>query len=519
MNEMAALPEANSPGLSGRDLVPLARVDFLVFIVLMFPELHDGKKMIPAPYVEVIVEGLMNARSGGPNRRLIFNLPPGHMKSLLISILFTAWRLGVNPSERIICASYSDDLAHQLSRLTRQVMQSRLYRRIFPGTVLDKKAQDSLTTTKGGQRYATSVTGPIAGFRADLIIIDDPMQPNEVASENAKQKLRDWYSGVVLQRLLPAGAIVLVMHRLAPDDITATLVENGGWLQIALPLIAVSAINYTGKRDRSLMRQAPGDLLNPRWLSAEAIEKLRADLPPHIFEAQYQQSPQWGGSGICTIDRLARYDEAPPFELLIHSWDLAATKGGGDFTVCAKFGLAKDPGGRDILYLIGVVRMRVELPDVRAQIAAHDEAEKPALIIMDGIGIGLGPYQELIRQGLKHILPSGTMQRENIGHLKTIRFHTAMPALYDGLVCIPDTMTGLEALLAELAAFPDGKNDDQVDAIGNVAANREYVVREARRHAMRLGRLWPGRLAVPPQSPPPKSRDQELYDRRRRADD
>ena len=165
---MAALPEANSPGLSGRDLVPLARVDFLVFIVLMFPELHDGKRMIPAPYVEVIVEGLMNARSGGPNRRLIFNLPPGHMKSLLISILFTAWRLGMNPSERIICASYSDDLAHQLSSLTRQVMQSRLYRRIFPGTVLDKKAQDSLTTTKGGQRYSTSVTGPIAGFRATI---------------------------------------------------------------------------------------------------------------------------------------------------------------------------------------------------------------------------------------------------------------------------------------------------------------------------------------------------------------
>jgi hypothetical protein len=99
------------------------------------------------------------------------------------------------------------------------------------------------------------------------------------------------------------------MHRLAPDDITATLVENGGWLQIALPLIAVSAINYCNKRDRSLMRQAPGDLLNPRWLSAEAIEKLRADLPPHIFEAQYQQSTQWGGSGICTIDCLVRYDE------------------------------------------------------------------------------------------------------------------------------------------------------------------------------------------------------------------
>jgi hypothetical protein len=91
---------------------------------------------------------------------LTFNLPPGHMKSLLISILFTDWRLGVNPSEWIICASYSDDLAHQPSRLTRQVMQSRLYRRILPGTVLDKKAQDSLTSVRRRARSA-SLTPPM----------------------------------------------------------------------------------------------------------------------------------------------------------------------------------------------------------------------------------------------------------------------------------------------------------------------------------------------------------------------
>src|SRR5208337_3154915 len=95
------------------------------------------------------------------------------------------------------------------------------------------------------------------------------------------------------------------------------------------------------------------------------VEHLRRTIPPHIFEAHYQQNPLYGGSGICSIDRLARYAEAPPFELLIHSWDIAATKGGGDHTVCAKFGLAKDREGRDILYLIGIVRTRVELPDVR----------------------------------------------------------------------------------------------------------------------------------------------------------
>ena len=99
-----------------------------------------------------------------------------------------------------------------------------------------------------------------------------------------------------------------------------------------------------------------------------------------------------------------------------------------------------------------------------AQIAALDEAEKPALIIMDGVGIGMCVYQDLVRQGLKHIMPSGSMQKENVGSLKTVRFHATVPALYDGLVRIPNAMPGLETLLSEFAALSverktDARND------------------------------------------------------------
>ena len=511
---MSLLLAEDDPPLSQDDFVMLARVDFGAFVVLLFPELHDGKEMIFAPYVDVMVEALMRTTSGG-RQRIIFNLPPGYMKSLLVSVLYTAWRMGVNPSERIICISYGDDLTHNLSRQTRRVLQSRLYNLIFPDTQLDKKAEDSLTTTKGGQRFATSVGSQIAGFRADLIVIDDPMQPDEAFSESAKQKLRDWYYGVVVQRLLAGGVIVLVMHRLAPDDLTATFVEEGGWLHIALPLIEVKGTEYSDKRKRVVMHRQPGDLLNAAWSSREDVERIQNSIPGDIFEAQYQQDPRFGGSGICSTDRLARYGEAPRFEVIIHSWDLAATKGGGDWTVCVKFGLARDKEGRDILYLIGFIRVRVELPDVRELIIAQDNADKPALIIMDGVGIGLGVYQDLLRLGMKNILASGTMQRENVEGLKVLRFHTALLPLYDGLVCIPNTMPGLEVLLAEFATFPDGKNDDLVDAIGNVAANRELVVREARRRGERMGRQW-----LPPasaQEPPvPLSRDQELFNRRQR---
>src|ERR1035437_8530901 len=129
------------------DLIKLARLDFGVFIVLLFPELHDGKQMVPAPYVNLMAEALMSVRYGD-EKRLIFNLPPGHMKSLIVTVLFTAWLLGVDPSKRILCISYGVDLTRHLSRLTRRVMTSPLYRRIFPGTVLAKQAEDLLTTTK-----------------------------------------------------------------------------------------------------------------------------------------------------------------------------------------------------------------------------------------------------------------------------------------------------------------------------------------------------------------------------------
>jgi len=503
-----------APGqLDVRELYGVATADFGVFAVLLFPELHDGKQMRQAPYIKLLVEVLMNVEPGG-NPRLIVNLPPGHMKSLLISVLYTAWRLGKDPSLRMLCISYGDDLAHQLSRLTRRVLQSRLYRKIFPGTVLAKQAEDLLTTTKGGQRLATSVGGPAAGFRADLAIIDDPMQPDAAGSELKKQGLRDWYAGVVEQRMVPDGAIIVVMHRLAPDDFTATLLEGGGWFHIALPLIAVEALDYVDSRDRCFWSRKPGDLLSPGWTTPEAVATLRRTIVKEIFETQYQQNPQFGGTGVCSIDRLVRYSElASRYELTIHCWDLAATKSGGDWTVCAKFGLTKDAGGRDVLDLIGVIRTRIELPDVRELIRQQDRQDKPALLIVDGVGIGLGVYQDL-RRDLGHILPGSSMENQNIANLKSIRFHNAMLVMYDGIVRLPEKMPGIEILLGEFAAFPEGRHDDQVDAVGNVAANHQKAIRTARSHGDRYGRRW----LAPPPVVPPKTRDQVLHERRRYYD-
>ena len=112
--------DSGSAPLGVDDLIRLARLDFGVFAVVMFPELHNGEQMVPAPYVNLMAEALMAVRDGA-EKRLIFNLPPGHMKSLIISVLFSAWLLGIEPSKRILCISYGDVVRRSSACLARIV--------------------------------------------------------------------------------------------------------------------------------------------------------------------------------------------------------------------------------------------------------------------------------------------------------------------------------------------------------------------------------------------------------------
>ena len=266
--------------------------------------------------------------------------------------------------------------------------------------------------------------------------------------------------------------------------------------------ISITRGTCSGRRSRAICSIPP-------IRTKDDVDRLRREINSAVFDAQCQQRPRYSGTGYVSIERLHRYDLPPAFECTIHSWDVAATKDGGDWTVCLKFGLARSPSF-DILDLIEIVRIRVELPDVREAIVTHDAVDKPALIVMDGNGIGLGVFQDLKRRGLGNILPGGAMGRSNTEGLKAERLRLAMMNLYDGRVRIPNAMAGLEGLLSELALFPDGKHDDQVDALSVIGASLERVVRMARLNADRYGRWSPDtqtRLAEAQRSQPvPKDR-------------
>ncbi len=496
-------PDRNSPvgveravrpddAVSARDaLIGFARADFWCFVELVFSVLHPGKKIIFAQYLEFIASVLMHVEDG-KYRRVLINLPPRHMKSILTSVLYPAWRLGRDPTTKFICISYSDDLAHDLSSLTRTVMRSALYRTIFPNVRLDKSAVDYIRTPQGGYRYATAVGSHVTGFGADEIIIDDPIQPEDATSEIAKRNFRSWLASSVLTRFNDPnrGALILVMHRLAPDDPAADMESTADRI-VRLPLVAEQREKITWN-GRVIFERNPGDPLNPGILDLESIDKIKGSIPPHVFASQYQQRPTIGGSGMLSIDKWRRYDPAKPpkFELLIHSWDIGATTT-GNASVCTTWGLARNEEGRDAVYLVNVQRVRLELPEVLAAIKAANLRDKPSLIIVDERGVGLGVYQQLRRDGFRHVegstATSDVLEREGQPGAKPSvskidRFGRAALQIGDGRVLIPTHAPYLDPFLNEIAGFPNIADKDQVDSMTQLVGVLDRAIQIARRN-------------------------------------
>src|SRR5215472_8065752 len=191
-------------------------------------------------YHEVIAAKLMAVRQGRI-KRLIINLPPRHLKSLMASIAFPAWCLGHDPSAQILCVSYAQDLADKLARDCRSIMMSRRYRQIFATRLAtQRQAVEEFITTRQGYRLATSTGGVLTGRGADIIIIDDPLKPEEALSQAQRKAGNEWYDHTLYSRQNDKrrGAIVIIMQRLHEDDLVGHVLAQEPWEVLSFPAIA-----------------------------------------------------------------------------------------------------------------------------------------------------------------------------------------------------------------------------------------------------------------------------------------
>src|SRR5689334_919099 len=158
---------------------------------------------------------------------------------MMASIAFPAWYLGHDPSAQLLCVSYAQDLADKLARDCRSIMMSPWYGKIFPTHLAARQAVQEFITTRQGYRLATSVGGVLTGRGADIIIIDDPLKPEEALSQTQREAANDW-STTLYSRLNDklTGAIVLIIHRLHEDDLTGHVLAQEEWEVVRLPAVA-----------------------------------------------------------------------------------------------------------------------------------------------------------------------------------------------------------------------------------------------------------------------------------------
>src|SRR5713101_7093539 len=226
--------------LSPRDYEVILRSDLGYFAERCFYELNPQAAFLTNWHIEVIAAKLAAVREG-KIRRLIINLPPRHLKSLMASIAFPAWCLGHDPSAQILCVSYAQDLADKLSRDCRSIMMSAWYRRIFSTRLAPhRQAVQEFLTTRQGYRLATSNGGVLTGRGADIILIDDPLKPDEALSDAQRQAANDWFDHTLYSRQNDKrrGAIVIIMQRLHEDDLVGHVLEQEPWEVVRFPAIA-----------------------------------------------------------------------------------------------------------------------------------------------------------------------------------------------------------------------------------------------------------------------------------------
>ena len=182
--------------------------------------------------------------AAGRIKRLIINLPPRHLKSICVSVAFTAWILGHNPTWKLLCASYSLALAKKLSYDCRLVMQSALYKQIFPQARIDphKSTELEFALTKHGYRLACSLESGVTGRGGNMLILDDPMTPDQAYSASEREKVQERYQSTLYSRLnnKSTDAIILVMQRLHDEDLTGYLLDKDEWTHVDSRLYQLS---------------------------------------------------------------------------------------------------------------------------------------------------------------------------------------------------------------------------------------------------------------------------------------
>jgi len=394
--------------------------------------------------------------AAGHKKRVIVNIAPRHGKSELISYLAPAWFLGKYPHKKVIMASHTADLAVNFGRRVRNLVSSESYKDIFTQVELqaDSKSASRWGTNFNGEYFAIGVGGALAGRGADLFIIDDPHSEQEAKQGKPDVFLPawEWFQSGPIQRLMPGGAIIIVMTRWSKLDLTGQVINHmtqnedaDQWEIVEFPAILPS-----------------GKSLWPEFWPVEELEAKRVSMDPRYWQAQYMQNPTAEEGALIKREwwQMWEKDDPPPCEFTIMSLDAAQEANTrADYNALTTWGvfLNEETNNYNII-LLNSIKKRLEFPELKKLVMEEYKEWLPDAFIVEKKSNGAALYQEFRRAGIpvSEFTPGK-------GQDKISRVNAVSDLFSSGIVWAPDKRWAKD-VIEECNDFPSGSNDDLVDS-------------------------------------------------------
>ena len=404
---------------------------------------------------------------------IIFNVPPRSMKSLLISVFFPVWLWTSDPARRWMFASYAEKLSTQHSVFRRNVIDSPWYQERWGHVFKFAKDQNLKTHYENSSRgvmFSTAMGSTATGMGGDVLVIDDPLNPEQALSEVERQSVNVKFDTTFRSRLndQATGVKIIFMQPLHDDDLYAGHIlnkERDNWIHLKLPATAEKYQKFVFPVSGKSVETFPQDLLWPERLPESFLKSQKTGLGSWAFAGQYQQNPAPLEGGIIKRNWIRYYKELPErFDLMVQSWDCtfkgekSARGNDTDFVAGQVWGKS---GGK---YLMLPYRMheRLDFGPTKAAIkACHAMFPQAHAILIEDKANGPAIISELQSQiaGIVAIEPEGG---------KLSRAQSMSPLWEAGSIELPDPqifdVPWLEQYIHDICTFPKAAHDDDMDA-------------------------------------------------------
>ncbi|MGL6014360.1 MAG: phage terminase large subunit [Shewanella oncorhynchi] len=413
-------------------------------------------------HIDVICEHL-EAVSDGKIKRIVINVPPGHMKSLITCVFWPAWHWIRHPHFRYMVGSYAHDFSVRDHRKMARLVSSRWYQERFGSVRIERSNDSKLENSRGGVRHATSTGGVGTGERVNIVVHDDLLRSNDAHSHAMRNQAIEHCKAMSTRGADPdTFAQVMIMQRLHEEDPTAWAIDRG-WELLSIPAeydsgrISRTSINWTDPRSED------GDLLWPNHFTRDVVESAKKELGSYGYAAQFQQRPSPLGGGLIKGAWFRRYKELPIEKHIVRRAIFADTamKTGerNDFTVFMDAIQSRD--GK--IYVLNLWRRKVDAPALLRMandVWSSTNGRAGAMYIEDKAS-GTGLIQQL-QQG-DVFIPVMPVQRTKD---KLTRLMEVQAKLESGILLIPDDAPWVADFISECEGFTaddSHSHDDQID--------------------------------------------------------